>query len=61
MDEMLKQFEERLIEIVRSAVESEIDSYGLATSSDLESMQNDINYSFRELRDSFKEIYKDFR
>jgi len=61
MEEMLKQFEERLIEIVRSAVESEIDSYGLATSSDLESMANDINYSFRELKDSFKEIYKDFR
>ena len=61
MDEMLKQIEERLVEIVRSAVESEIDSYGLATSSDLESMHSDINYSFRELKDSFKEIYKDFR
>lgn len=61
MDEMLKQFEERLIDIVRSAVEAEIDSYGLATSSDLDSLKSDIDYSFREMRDSFKEIYKDFR
>lgn len=61
MDEMLKQFEERLIDIVRTAVESEIDSYGVATSSELDSLKSDIDYSFREMRDSFKEIYKDFR
>lgn len=61
MDEVLKQLEEKLVVIVRSAVESEIDSYRVATTDDLESLKSDLQYSFRELRDSFKEIYKDFR
>ena len=61
LEEMLKQFEEKLHDIVYSAVETALSNYEVSTSSDVSDVSDRVEYlktDFTEFLDKFGRVFR---